>query len=163
MLPLSFRNGIYLGLALALVIATCLHFLWQPGRQVRLHSVHFLQAIELKSWGRVGEFVDDRYHDQWGQDRELLRSHLRDVLRSLRNLRIHSQELTVRAGNNRGEWRAWIAVEADPNEVSAFVKERVNGLATPFELQWQQQSGKPWDWKLVAVTNAGLELPPDGY
>ncbi len=47
--------------------------------------------------------------------------------------------------------------------MSAFVNERVNTLETPFELQWQQQSGKPWDWKLVAVTNAELELPAAGY
>jgi len=162
MLRLSFRNGIYLGLAPAVLIAAWLHFLWQPKRQVQLHSVHFLQAVQQKSWSAVDEFVDDRYHDQWGHDRELLRSHLRDVLRSMRNLRIHSQEIAVRAANGRGEWRGRITVQADPNEVTASVKERVNTLKTPFELQWQQQSGKPWHWKLVTVANPGLELPA-GY
>ncbi len=44
-----------------------------------------------------------------------------------------------------------------------MVKERVNVLETPFELRWQQQSGKPWDWKLVRVMNAGLEATADGF
>ena len=31
--------------------------------------------------------------------------------------------------------------------------------AAPFELEWRRQSAKPWDWKLVRVSNASLEIP----
>jgi hypothetical protein len=37
--------------------------------------------------------------------------------------------------------------------------ERINSLSTPFDLRWRHVSGKPWDWKLIAVSNSQLELP----
>jgi hypothetical protein len=43
----------------------------------------------------------------------------------------------------------------------ALLKERVNSLATPFELVWRRVSAKPWDWKLVHVSNSTLEIPAD--
>jgi hypothetical protein len=163
MLRLTFRNGIYVGLVLAMIIGPYLWFLWQPRRQVQLHTEHFLEAIQQKSWGKLEEFVDERYQDQWSHNRELLLTRLREVLRFMRNLRLQRQELTIAAKEKRGQWLGRISVEADANEVSALVKERVNALETPFELHWQQQSGKPWDWKLVAVSNSGLELPVNAF
>ena len=40
-----------------------------------------------------------------------------------------------------------------------MMNERQNSLSTPFELQWRHVSGKPWDWKLVRVSNPELEIP----
>ena len=40
-----------------------------------------------------------------------------------------------------------------------LVKERVSSLTTPFDLEWRRMSAKPWDWKLVRVSNAELALP----
>lgn len=85
-------------------------------------------------------------------------SRLKEVLHYLRNLRIDDGELLVRANGRGGEWRGRITLQADANEVSESVKNRVNALETPFELRLQRHSGKLWDWKLVGVTNAGLEL-----
>jgi hypothetical protein len=41
--------------------------------------------------------------------------------------------------------------------------ERLNKLPTPFELEWHHLSGKPWDWKLVRVSNSAFEIPADIY
>lgn len=158
MLRITFRKGFYAGLALALAIGIYLHFLWQPRRQVQLHTKHFLQAVEQKRWGNVAGFIAENYHDQWGQDRELTLARLKEVLHYLRNLRISQEELLVWGGDKRGEWRGRITIKADASEVSESVQDRVNALATPFELRWQQ-SGKPWDWQLIGVTNAALQLP----
>ena len=38
------------------------------------------------------------------------------------------------------------------------VIERVNRLTKPFELHWRHESWRPWDWKLVQVSNPALEL-----
>jgi hypothetical protein len=45
--------------------------------------------------------------------------------------------------------------------LGAVVKERVNSLTTPFELQWRHISRKPWDWKLVRVSNPELDIPAE--
>jgi len=52
-------------------------------------------------------------------------------------------------------------IDGDRSEMMELLKERVNSLATPFELEWRQVSAKPWDWKLVRVSNSALEIPAD--
>jgi hypothetical protein len=41
--------------------------------------------------------------------------------------------------------------------------QKINKLPTPFQLEWRQFSGKPWDWKLVAVSNPAFEIPAEMY
>ncbi len=163
MLRPGFLNGFSAGLVLALVLGIYLFFLWQPRRQIYLHNEHFLHAIEQKSWSKVRDFMDKGYQNQWGQGRELVLSRLREVLRALRNFRINRQEQSIDVAQRAGEWRGRITVDSDIDEVSTMFKERVNALEKPFELRWQQQSGKPWDWKLVRVMNAGFEATADGF
>jgi hypothetical protein len=47
--------------------------------------------------------------------------------------------------------------------VMEVLDERVNKLPTPFEFEWHHLSGKPWDWKLVRVSNSGFEIPANMY
>ena len=38
------------------------------------------------------------------------------------------------------------------------IKEAVNAVHEPFVFQWKHGSWKPWDWTLVKVDNAELNL-----
>ena len=160
---LSFRNGFYLGLGLALIIGAYLFWLWQPERQVRLHNEHLLAVVEAKNWSELGEFIDDSYQDQWGNDRTLLLTRLREILSYARHLRIEPLGVGVRRADNEAECSARITVDADPNEITTFIKERVNPLESPFVFKWRHGSRKPWDWKLTRVSNEALELPASFY
>ncbi|MGZ5019075.1 MAG: hypothetical protein ACXWAV_01475 [Chthoniobacterales bacterium] len=160
---LSFRNGFYAGLSLAVVIAVWLWQLWQPTRQVELHSEHLIAAVQSKNWDALGRFLDDGYRDQWNQDRPLVLSRLREVLRFARNLRLTSSSPVVIATHGEGDWNARITIDAASNEIADLVKSRVNHLDAPFELHWQQESWRPWDWKLVRVSNTALDLSDAGY
>ena len=155
----TFRNGVILGLLLAVVVGTYLFRLWQADRQVSLHSLHLLHAIEERDAAKIAQFVDENYQDQWKQDRATLLTRLRELLRYTRNLRITPIAPLTESEGREGKWSARVAIEADPNELTVLIRERVNGLATPFILRWQRKSGKPWDWKLVSVSNESLELP----
>ena len=64
----------------------------------------------------------------------------------------------VVGANDNGNWTARITIEADSNEIADLVKARVNKLDAPFELSWQKKSWKAWDWRLVRVSNAALDL-----
>jgi len=154
----SLRNGFYAGLLIALGIGIYLFQVWQPERQVRLHSLQLVSAVERKAWSEVADFIDTTYADRWGHDRDLLVARLRAVLPYARNLHLDLIAPACNATAGEGQWSARITVEADPNDVAALIKERVNSLDAPFELHWRRV-GKPWEWKLVRVDNAALELP----
>jgi hypothetical protein len=154
-----FRQGFYGGLGLALLIGLFLIWLWQPERQVSRHSENFLRTIEKRNWTGVADFIATDYQDQWGDDRTRVLERMREVFRYLRRVRIDPNNAAVRVDSQRGYWNAKIVIDGDPGEVMALVKERVNSLARPFELEWRRQSAKPWDWKLGRVSNASLEIP----
>lgn len=162
-MTVSFRNGVYGGLLFAAIISLWLWQLWQPARQVELHSEHLLLAAQSKNWNALGEFLDPAYRDQWNQDRSLVLTRLREVFRFARNLRVTAGSPLVVASNGEGNWTARIEVDADQNEIVEMIKARVNNLDTPFELHWLHQTWKPWDWKLVRVDNPALELPEAAF
>ncbi len=114
----SFRNGLYGRLLIAFCLGLYLFQLWEPAKQVRLHSEHLLGALEKKDWSRVGDFVDASYADQWGHDRAELLTRLRQVLPYARNLHLVAREAIAQGEDGRGRWHARLTVEADPNEIS---------------------------------------------
>ena len=156
---ISLRDGFYVGLGLALLVGLFAIWLWQPERQVSRHAENLLGKIGERNWTAAADFIGDDYNDQWGEDRSLVIARLREVFRYVRDLRINAADPVVSIKDRRGIWRGKITIQGDNSEVSLFLKERVNSLATPFELEWRQLSVKPWDWKLVRVSNPDLEIP----
>lgn len=154
-----FGRGFYVGLSIALLLGLYLLWLWRPERQVRYHSEHLLRAIEHKNWPAVGDFIATNYQDQWGHDRTRLIEQTRQVLRYLRGLRVEASNVALKIDNRRGYWMASIKIDGEQSELMAAVKDQVNALPTPFELEWRRSSKKPWDWKLVRVSNPSLQLP----
>jgi hypothetical protein len=155
------RNGFYVGLSIALLLGIFLLWLWQPERQVRRHTEHLFHAVEQKSWTGVAEFIAADFSDQWGDDRGRLLERTREVLRYVRGMRIDAPNALVRTEYRRAFWVGKITIAGDEGEITAAIRERVNSLTTPFELEWRRISAKPWDWKLVRVNNPMLEIPAD--
>ena len=154
-----FRDGFYAGAAAALLLGIFLIWLWGAEHQIRQHTDNLLHAIEKKDWNGFAAFVSSDYQDQWGNDRALLLERTPEVFRYLRGIRMIPGVVIVQINGRKGTWQARITIEGDNSEVAALVKERVNSLTTPFTLEWQRVSAKPWDWKLVKVSNPGLEIP----
>ncbi len=157
----SFRNGFYAGLLVAIVAGIYLLQLWKPERQIELHSLHFLHAIERNDPEAIGDFIDPAYQDQWQHDRALLLARLRAVLGYTRNLHLEPHEPLVVPTSAGPEWQGRITVSGDENEVMRLISDRINPLKEPFRLQWRKQSWKPWDWKLIHVSNEALDLAAD--
>ncbi len=136
-------------------------WLWRPERQVRRHTESFLKAIEHKNWAAAADFIGSAYQDQWGEDRTRVLERMREGFRYVRGVRINASNPTVRIENRRAIWSGKIMIDGDEGEGMVLLKERVNSLATPFELEWRRLSARPWDWKLVRVSNSALEIPAD--
>jgi hypothetical protein len=155
------RNVSYAGLALALLLGFFLVWLWQPARQVDRHTRHLLRKLEQRNWAAVANFIGPGYKDQWGDDGSLALERAQEAFGYLHGINIHTINPTIHIDNDRGIWRARIIIGGGSgDETTLLFKERVNSLSTPFELEWRRTSGRPWDWKLVYVSNRQLEIPP---
>jgi hypothetical protein len=160
---ISFRGGFLLGLAIALCIGLYLIWLWRPARQVSRHTENFFHAIERKDWAAVANFIGTDYQDQWGDDRARVLDRMREGFRYVRGPRIIASNPSVRVETRRAVWTSKIMLYSADNDVMDLLDERVNSLLAPFELEWHRLSGKPWDWKLVRVSNSAFEIPADVY
>lgn len=156
---MRFRRAFHSGLVLAFVVGILLVWLWQPERQLRRHSENLLRAIEHKDWARFASFIGGDYQDQWGNDRALVLQRTREVFRYIRAAQLKTGPATIGSVERQGYWQAKITVDGDNGEVMALMKERINGLGAPFRLEWRRESAKPWDWKLIRVSNPELIIP----
>jgi hypothetical protein len=154
-----FREGFYIGLSVTLLIGFFLIWLWRPERQVNRHTENLLRKVEQRNWTGVTGFIDNDYSDQWGNNRVLLLERVGELFQYTRAVRITVVDPNVQIHDRLGVLHAKLTIDGANSEVMAFVKERVNSLRTQFELKWRRVSGKPWDWKLVGVSNPGLEIP----
>lgn len=155
----TFREGFIGGAILAVGLGIYLIWLWQPDHQVELHADHFIGAIEKRDWTAVQSAIAVDYGDDWGDNRERLLERMREVLQFTRKMRIQSIAPNTSVEGPRGTWIAKIEVDGDDSEVMSEIRQRINSLKAPFKLQWRRQSARPWDWKLVHVSNRELQIP----
>jgi hypothetical protein len=153
------RNAIYAALLGAVALGIYLFQLWTPERQVELHSRDLLSALESGDASALDAFLSETYADDWGQDKALVLSRLRQVMRYGSDARLAADGARVTVAGTEGEWRARIVIEADANELTAPMLAHVNGVTEPWVLQWRRESWKPWDWQLVCISNPSFELP----
>ena len=109
----------------------------------------------------MANFVGDDYQDQWGDDRARLLERMREGFRWVRGSKIMAPNALVQVQTPRAIWLGKINVYSSDDGVMQLLDERVNGLPTPFELEWHRFSDKPWDWKLVRVSNPAFQIPAD--
>jgi hypothetical protein len=160
-MTITFRGGFFGGLALALCIGLYLIWLWRPQHQVRLHTENFFHAIDGRNWETVADFIGSDYHDQWGDDRARVLERMREGFRWIRGSRIVASDPAVQVETRRAIWIGKITLYSSDDGVMEVLDQRVNKLPTPFRLEWHRLSGKPWDWKLVRVSNSAFEIPAD--
>ena len=162
-MTITLRGAIIVLLAVVLSIGLYLFWLWRPEHQVRLHTEHFLHAIDGRNWDMVAEFIGEDYRDQWDHNPTRLLERLREGFRLMRGSTITAPDALVHVETPRAIWIGKINVYSSDDAVMQLLDERVNRLPAPFELEWHHASGKPWDWKLVRVSNAAFEVPTDVY
>ena len=157
-MPSTFKHGFIAGAIVALLLGLWLTQLWRAENQVRLHSEHFLRQIEKRNAPAAIDFLASDYHDDWGHDRALLLERLRLVLRFFSSLTISASAPQVTLQPSAATWSASIQLAGTGGEFVPEIIGRVNRLTKPFDLHWRHESWRPWDWKLVRVSNPALEL-----
>jgi len=143
--------------------ALWLYQLWQPARQVELHTLNFLQRASARDWPAVLNMMSDDYRDTWGHDREEVIDEARQLLSHFFALHIVLlDELATRVMDGEGSATARVGVFGSGSGVAYAVIEAVRELERPFIFRWQRD-GRPWQWRLVEVQQEELtERYPQG-
>ena len=162
-MTISYREVFIGGLAIVVCIGLYLMWLWRPEHQVRLHTENFFRAIDHRNWDAVADFLGSDYQDQWGDDKTRLLERMREGFRWVRGSRILAPNSAVQIEMPRAIWSGKITVYSSDDGVMEVLDQRVNNLPAPFKLEWHHISGKPWNWKLVRVSNSLFEIPADVY
>jgi hypothetical protein len=158
---ITLRGALLGATAVAVLAAVYLLWLWRPAHQVRLHTQNFFHAIDGRDWETVAEFIGEDYRDQWDDDRTRLLERMREGFRWLRGSTITARDAAVQVKIPHAIWIGKINVYSSDDSMMQVLDERLNRLPTPFELEWHHISGKPWDWKLVRVSNPAFQIPAD--
>jgi hypothetical protein len=145
-----------LGAAVGLIaLVLWLTWLWQPERQVRLHTVGFLKAVEARKWSKVQSFLADSYSDRWGYDKEFVVAALEKAFQQFLFLSV--EEKTTNSLASEGRASSYVKISGQGGPIAQYVMTKVNSLGEPFTFTWAQRSGKPWDWHLLKVDHPSLD------
>lgn len=143
---------------MAALVALALYtlWLWQPERQVRLHTAHFLKKVERRNWDAMGEFMAADYRDRWEHDKESAVADAREVFRQFLFVTIENRTDSCELAGDSGTTRTVIKISGSGGPVAQLVMERVNILRDPFVFAWRKASWKPWDWQLIGIDHPEL-------
>lgn len=131
-------------------------WLWQPERQVRLHTSHFLKKVERRNWEAAGKMMATDYADRWEHDKQTALDNADAVFRHFLLLTIENRTDSCEVLPDRATTRTVIKITGNGGPLAQMVAERVNMLREPFVFTWRQASGKPWDWQLTGVDQPEL-------
>ena len=148
----------YAPAAVAAVIALALFllWLWKPERQVRLHTSHFLKAVERRNWDRAQDFLGLTYSDRWHHTRESAMADAREAFRQFLFLTVQNHTDACDMEGDHATAHTVVRISGSGGPVAQLVMERVNDLHSPFLFTWRKASWKPWDWQLERVDHPEL-------
>lgn len=147
-------------IALGILLVAGFWLMWfcQPERQVRRHQKKLMSALEDHDYQEFGALFAETYRDRWGHDKAFVQTQVKDIFRQFLTLVIKREPVAL--SPEAGNWRLEESIKLDGNAVgiAPIVKERVNALKGPFIFTWQQTGSKPWNWVLISVDHAELEM-----
>lgn len=140
--------------------ALWLAWLWQPERQVRLHTSHFLKKVERRNFQAAGKMMAADFHDRWEHDRSSALEDAHQVFSQFVFVTIENR--TESCDMREGEATAHTRVKISGNGggVAQLVMSRVNSLQQPFTFTWRKVGSAPWQWELTRIDQPELNIDP---
>lgn len=139
------------------VVAVWLVSTLTPGRSLARCQERLLQAGGDRNWDRVRDLMDADYRDAWGQNREEAVSRASQVLQNFLALDIMSEDTSIERDGPEAVVSARIRLRGKGNALGEAVLEGTNALSSHFQFAWRRKSWKPWDWKLVSLSQPEID------
>jgi len=155
-IPVSWIKGALTVLIVAWVL--WLAWLWQPARQVELHTLNLLKRASSRDWTAVEAMMAPDYRDAWNADRTAALGEARKLFSHFFALQIAVLE-PLRVTKDEDEWKASgvVGIFGSGTPVAHAVMDEVHEAEGPFVFRWRKSGTWPWHWSLVATAHEGLD------
>ena len=135
-------------------------FWWaQPERQVLRAQGRLFSTVEDRNFEAMSLLIAEDYRDRWQQDKEIVLRGCREVFSQFMMLTIERSDSRIERKGDSWQLSEKVTLKGLGGPLAMYARDEVNKLREPFAMTWRRKSWKPWDWELIAVDHATLELP----
>lgn len=151
-------------LVLLLAWGLWLAWLWQPARQVGLHTENLLKRASARDWTAVEAMMAPDYHDAWNADRAAAIDEARQLFSHFFALQITALE-PLQITETNGAWQAAapVGVFGSGTAVAHAVMDEVREAEESFTFRWRKSGSWPWQWSLAGLQHEGLDAKYGRY
>ncbi len=149
-----------LGWAVLVVMVACavwLFLLWQPARQIELHTRNLLARASSRDWPSVEAMMAPDYRDARRSDRAAAVDAGREWASHFFALQIVPLDDWQISGRG-DDWQASgaIGIYGSGTYVAQAVMDVARELEEPFVFRWRKSGRWPWQWRLTEIAQPEL-------
>jgi hypothetical protein len=134
-----------------------LFLLWQPARQIELHTADLLSRASARDWAAVTMMISTDYRDAWGRGREDSVAKADELFNHFFTLKIlPTGPMDVRVAGGEGTNSVALGVFGSGTPVAHVVMDEVREAGGSFVFRWRKTGNWPWQWSLVEAGHAEL-------
>jgi hypothetical protein len=148
----------WVALVLLVSWAVWLFLLWQPARQIELHTLNLLARASARDWPAVEAMMAPDYRDGWNGDRTAAIDEARRLFSHFFALQIVPLEpLRITGTTDEQSATAPIGIFGSGTAIAHEIMDEVRDVKGPFEFRWRKNGAWPWRWTLTEVRHEELE------
>lgn len=149
-----------LGWAVLVVMIACafwLFLLWQPARQIGLHTRNLLARASDRDWAAVEAMMAPGYRDARHDDRASAVDAGREWTSHFFALQIVPLgDWQIDVSGNDGQASGAVGVYGSGTYVAQAVMDAARELKEPFVFRWRKSGRWPWQWQLTEIAQPEL-------
>lgn len=131
--------------------------LWQPRRQIELHTANLLARASAGNWKAVAEMAAPGYRDSWGHGRGESLGRAEELGRHFFTLQIAPVgPMEIGLGAETAANSVPLGVFGSGTPMAYAVIDEVREAGGVFVFRWEKSGPWPWQWLLVEAGHAGL-------
>ena len=143
--------------ALVAAWAVWLFLLWQPARQIELHTTNLLARASARDWAGVTVMISPDYRDAWGHDREESLRKADELFNHFFTLKIlPTGPMDIRVTGPTATNSVPLGIFGSGTPIAHAVMDEVREDGGSFVFRWRKSGRWPWQWLLVEAGHAEL-------
>lgn len=131
--------------------------LWQPLRQIELHTTNLLARLSARDHVAVAGMICPEFRNAWGHGREESLRKADELFNHFFTLKIlPSGPMDIRLSDGQAVNRVPLGIFGSGTPVAQAVMGEVREVGGSFVFRWRKAGSWPWQWLLVEAGHAEL-------